>query len=169
MKRIIIAVAGIIALSFSACKTTEANYRTAYEVAKQKQTSTMDSAVNAKLQNEQLPKNLVCDGVTLPVRTLSIGITKNGGGDIKTLKRYNAVTAQFRQLFNAQSMRQRLIECGFDSAFLLHDSRTNYYVVATTTASAQEAFETLDKIKADTTLHLKAPFPYILRPSHLAH
>ncbi len=156
----------ITAITFTSCKTTEANYRKAYETAREKHFDGGDSTVTENLKNNMLPKNLVIQGISLPVRTEAMGITKNGGATKETIKLYNVVTASFKQLFNAQSMRKRLSELGYNS-FILHNRDLTYYVVAGTADTPKEASEMLNKVRNETSIITHNPFPYVLRASNL--
>ncbi|MCM1483443.1 MAG: hypothetical protein NC043_03835 [Muribaculaceae bacterium] len=168
MKRIFLALIAGAFLTFTACKTTEANYRAAYEIAKEKRMETGDSTVTAGLKNELTPRNMVFGTDTLPVRTISIGITKDGGGKASGLRKFNIVVAQFRQLFNAKSMRERLMGNGFPEAFVIHDRDLVYYVVAASTAIPSEAASLLAKVKDIKDIRYNAPYPYVLIPVHFA-
>lgn len=169
MKRLIYISASLLLLSVAACKTTEANYRSAYEAAKQKQL-TGDSLIDQGLLDQQRPKPMVFGTDTLPVRTEYIGYTKGGGADSdkSVVKRYCVVVGKFRQTFNARSMRERLMENGYPRALVLHNNMKEYYVVANTTPDPHIARLMLDSVLADTSLVLKSPYPYVLRPGHLA-
>lgn len=155
-----------IAVSLNSCKTTEANYRKAYEAAKEKQMEAGDSTVTTGLKNNLLPKDIIIHGIEIPLRTEVIGFTKDGGATKENLKVYNIAVASFKQLFNAKSMCERLREHDYN-AFLLHNRDLTYYVICATTDNVQEAKNCLDKIKADKDFVLKTPFPYVLRAAHL--
>lgn len=155
-----------LSVIFTSCKTTEANYRKAYEAAKEKQFDGGDSTVTENLKNNSLPKDLIIKGVTLPIRTEPLGMTKDGGATKETFKVYNVAVASFKQLFNAQSMRKRLTELGY-SSFLLHNRDLTYYVIAGSTQSPQEALDILNKIKQEKSIVTRTPFPYVLRAAHL--
>lgn len=168
MKRILYPICALLLASFFACKTTEANYRSAYEAAKQKQL-TGDSLIDQGLLDQQRPKPMVFGADTLPTRTEYIGYTKNGGADTNrnVVKRYCIVVGKFKQTFNARSMRERLMAHGYHKALVLHNNMKDYYVIANTTPDPHMARLMLDSVLADTSLVLKAPFPYVLRPGHL--
>lgn len=167
-KSIILIFSAIAVSGLFSCKTTEANYRQAYETARQKQTEEGDSAITAGLNNQARPRTLVVDGVSLPVVTAGVNVTKDGGMDVKRLKRFNTVAGTFRQIFNARSMRERLMGAGYPDAFILQNAYGTYYVLTLTTSSAEEALANLEKLRTDESLRLRAPLPYILRPGHIA-
>ncbi len=102
MKKIISIVGILTALTFTACKTTEANYRAAYEIAKEKQLDGGDETVSEGLRNELQPKPQKIGNDTLPVRMFPVGYTKDGGLESNAgLKRYNVAVARFRQIGRA--------------------------------------------------------------------
>lgn len=59
MKKILIIIAVIAMVGFSSCRTNEANYKAAYEKAKEKQMDTGDDLTTQGLKNELLPKDMV--------------------------------------------------------------------------------------------------------------
>ena len=127
--RSILYVTATFALMLSAgCKTTEANYRQAYESARQKQTQEGDSAITAGLNNQARPRSMEFDGVTLPVLTTGVSIPKDGGMELSRLKKFNSVAGVFRQIFNAKSMRERLMQSGYPDAFILSNAYGTYSV-----------------------------------------
>lgn len=167
-KNIIILAAGASLLALGGCKTTEANYKAAYEIAKQKQVENMGGDTSAKLEQFALPKERTVDGVKLEMRTEAIGFPADGGASRAVIKRYNVVVGQFRQIFNARQMRERLIANGYEGACIVSTRNQVYYVVAASCATAKEASEAIDGVKSDSRLTLRAPLPFVLEPSYLA-
>lgn len=167
MKKIFLLLVVLLGLGFNSCRTTEENYRAAYEKAKEKQTDTGDSLSTAGLRNETMPKDMTFGDIVLPIRTEVVGITKEGGGDVSDLKLYNVVAGTFRQRFNAVSMAQRLHTNGYEKPFVIHNRSGMYYVVVGSVATPAAAKQLLDKIKTDGNFSLKSPFPYVLRAAHL--
>lgn len=55
MKKLLLMLAAVI-VALAGCKTNEANYRAAYEKAKEKRTETGDSAITSKLRSELTPR-----------------------------------------------------------------------------------------------------------------
>lgn len=153
-----------------ACKPSEDNYKSAYDAAKQHQI-TGDSLVDANLMNNQMPRSMVFGNDTLPVLTDYIRITANGGADTNqsAVKRYCVAVGKFKQVFNARSMRARLISQGYSEAIVLHNTTKDYFVIAASTNNHVEARKLLDSIAQDPNLVLKSPYPFILQPRHLAH
>lgn len=167
MRKILITACAVLAICITGCRTTEANYRAAYEKARDKQMDTGNSISTQGLKNELIPKDMKFNGVTLPVRTEPLGVTKDSGADQADLKLYNVVVATFRQRFNAFSMAKRLKESGYELPFVVHNRLGAYYVVAGSVSNPEAARLLLDRVKEDNTMSLKSPFPYVLRSAHL--
>lgn len=167
MKKIFLLLVVLSGLGLNSCRTTEENYRAAYEKAKEKQTDTGDSLSTIGLRNEAIPKEMTFGDIVLPVRTEPVGITKEGGGDVSNLKLYNVVAGTFRQRFNAVSMAQRLQTNGYEKPFVIHNRSGMYYVVVGSVPTPAMAKQLLDRIKSDSNFSLKVPFPYVLRAAHL--
>ena len=110
---------------------------------------------------------MTISGITLPVRTEPLGVTKEGGGQYSDLKLYNVITATFRQRFNAVSMAQRLGSLGYGHPFVVHNRMGQYYVVAGRVSAPAQAKALLDSLNSDSRITLKSPFPYVLRAAHL--
>lgn len=160
----------LIGWAVSGCKTTESNYRQAYEaaVSQRQEGSGVDSTIYARIRNRATNSSLVVGADSLPLRTESIGATKDGGMTIDSLGRYNVVVGKFKQIFNARQMKQRLIDSGYAGAFILHTREPLYYVCTATSDDPQSIFEAWKRVKADKSVVLRDPLPFILRPAHKA-
>ncbi len=91
---------------------------------------------------------------------------EGGRSSRENVKRYNVVVGQFRQVFNAKQMRERLISGGYDSAMIVHTREPLYYVVTATASTPEEILQEWRKVTGDKNLVLKSPMPFILSPSH---
>lgn len=152
------------------CKTNEANYRQAYETAVEnsRRNSAVDSTIYARIRNSAQTTALVVGADSLPMRTEYIGYTKDGGASRESVKRYNVVVGQFKQVFNARQMQARLQASGYDSTFIVNTREPLYYVCTATCSTADEAAAELKRVKDDKSIVLREPLPFILRPAHLA-
>ena len=171
MKHPLILCALIAALALTGCKTNEANYRAAYEVAKAKQSRNIDldgSGDTSGLHGMDTPRPTTVQGVTLPMRTETISFTKDGGARQENILRYNIVVGRFRQIFNATQMRQRLMDSGYPQACIVNNRDKVYFVIAHSCATPAQAAEALAKVKADKNLRLTSPLPFVLEPAHLS-
>ncbi len=165
---VVAAAVGISALT--GCKTTEANYRQAYQtaVAQREESTGIDSTIYARIRNSATTSALVVGTDSLPVRTEYIGFTDGGGMDKARMKKYNIVVGQFKQVFNARQMRERLISAGYENAFIVHTREPLYYVAVATSDSPEDILKDWERVTADKSIVLRAPLPFVLRPAHLA-
>lgn len=166
MKIRLFIVSAIALVLFAACKTNEANYRAAYEIAKQKSMDGVDAETYEKMQRESMPTKEVAGGDTLRMMRASVNVAKYEGNDDVLLKRYNVVVAQFKQIFNAKAMMGRLKNQGYD-AIVLQNPELLYYVVAGSLDNKGEAVELIKKLTNDESIVLREPYPCILEPLHL--
>lgn len=156
----------VLAITLNACKTTEANYRDAYEKAMAKQTDTGDSLTTSQLRQAQSPRLQMIAGDTLPVMTFAISKNVDGGSS-EGIKKYCIVVGRFKQVFNARSMCERLAASGYPEACVVHDSMNYYFVIATSTNNPVEVKTMHSRCTEDSALVLRDPYPYVLRPTHL--
>ena len=162
-------LAGGLAL-LTGCKTTEANYRQAYQtaVAQRQDATGIDSTIYARIRNSATTSSLAVEGDTLPLRTVYIGFTDGGGMDKATMRKYSVVVGQFKQVFNARQMRERLISSGYGDAFIIHTREPLYYVAIVTSDNPDEILAAWKRVTSDKSIVLRAPLPFVLRPAHLA-
>ncbi len=157
------------ALLLCACKTTEANYKAAYEttVAHQREKASDD---HDGMKIAGVPDPIVTqigNGISLPITTTWIGRSKEPGvADLDTVGKYNIVIARFRQIFNARQMQSRLQKTGYPEALILKTTDA-YFVATATTSIPDSAASCLSKVESDTTLRLRPPYPFVLRAGHL--
>lgn len=160
---IVIIITAAIITAASGCKTTEENYRAAYELAKQKNTSGgIDSTIYSRIRNEARPQTTIVNGDTLAMKSEYVRLTPDCGDPAK-FHSYNVVIAQFKQLFNAKSVRKRAIEAGYADALIVQTREPLYYVVAASSNSTAEIQKSLGKIQSTPPVVLKEPCPFILR------
>lgn len=147
-------------LTLQACKTTEENYRAAYDVAKAKKDEGLtNEEITGMLREEAMPKS-VYKGDSIPLKGLYVRYVE-GGIDDRAL-RYNVVAASFMQQFNAHSVFTRLRDGGYPNPVILEDKDGRYYVAALTTASLDTAVATLRQLQSASPVSLRPPYPYIL-------
>ncbi|MCM1440403.1 MAG: hypothetical protein NC131_14540 [Roseburia sp.] len=161
-------IAAVTVATLTGCKTTEANYRAAYETAVgQREAREADGSVStAKLQQFNAPRpKLTPEGDTIMVRMERVSPTKiDGVQTVGSLKQNNIVVGQFRQLFNARAMLERLLAGGYPDAFVAQSAGPIYYVVALSSAKTTGIAADLDRVKADSTMKLREPLPFVLCP-----
>lgn len=151
MKKIIFLAVTVASLfTLYSCKTTEANYKAAYDLAtKNKQ---VNDFIDDSIAEEAIPEQWA----------EYVAFTDGCGGNKADLKPYNVVVAQFRQIFNAKSMRGRLADMGYKSALVVQNGKPEYYVIAQSFDSKEDAVAAIKKIRGDKNLTIRAPYPRIL-------
>ena len=167
MRKLLLLVAlGACMLVPTGCKTTEANYRQAYEkaVAGREDALELDSTIYGRVRRDMRNESVVSkDGRSLIVKTQLVKVTPDGGGIPENLREYNVVVGQFKQLFNARSMRNRLVDAGYPEAFVVQTAEPYYYVVLASRADVSEAFEAVDQFRKRDAVPVKAPCPFVLK------
>ncbi len=152
----------------SACKTTEANYRAAYEkaVAGRDSADALENTIYGR-ERRQVGFSYVAtaQGDTVGVKKQLVRITEGGGGIRENLKPYCVVVGQFKQKFNAVSMRDRLaIEQGaMPGAFVVETAEPYYYVVGASFGSLADATACLRRYTDEQVLPFRSPLPFILQ------
>lgn len=168
MKNIIplIAVTALLAV-LGSCKTTEANYRAAYEraVSGRDSLATIESTVYGAHRRSMGSRVFVMGADTFEVRSQRVRVTDGGGGITENLRPFNVVVGQFKQLFNARSMRERLADNGYPSAFVVETAEPYYYVVLSSHNEQAAAAAALRDIPASFPVAIKPPLPFILQTS----
>lgn len=170
MKRLIIP---LIALAFiaAACKTTEANYRAAYQVAKAAQEKKAASAADDDGLDDNTRRMLarqkksgtsthIIGSDTLKITTLFVAMVE---GPYDRVPQYSVVLNAFSQIFNAKSMMKRLQDNGFADAYVFQTATPDYYVAAGGTNSIDSVPALLHGISNPASLGARAGFPAIIR------
>ena len=160
----IIAVSALIVPTLFSCKTTEANYRAAYEktIAGREESGAVDSTIYGAQRRSMETVTLNTPDGDVEVRRQMVRITEEGGGSEEKLHRYNVVVRQFKQLFNAKSMRGRLAEGKYPSAFVIETAEPYYYVVIASYDDVSEARKALDEVRSSGNIVMREPLPFIL-------
>lgn len=156
----------VFLVTLAGCKTTEKNYREAYEKAITADTTrtpfeeTIYGAQRRAVRNGKI----AIDGDTIPMQMIAVSVTADGGGIPEMLKNYCVVAASFKQLFNAWSVRDRLVDGGYPGAFIVQTTEPYYYVLALSTDTATAAVAALRKLQATPPFPLRAPAPFLMLP-----
>lgn len=135
-------------LFLPACKTSEENYRAAYELATKNKTQ--DEPDDAALDEENVQW------------TEYVTFEEKCGGKREDVKKYMVIVGQFKQLFNAKALRNRLAENGYENAVVVRDGKTQYYVSACSFDTKEDAENALKKVAADKNVPSLSPLPKIL-------
>ena len=146
----------------SSCKTSEENYRKAYEAAVDKQNEGYTDEEIINMAREEAIPRTVFMGDSIPLKGVYVNTVKLDP-PVSAALRYNVVVATFKQKFNALSVLDRLRAGGYPDGRLLIDKDQTYYVAAHTTDTLANAVETLRLIEKKPPMAMKSPCPYILR------
>ena len=164
MKQRLAIAAAVALLALSACKTTEENYRAAYEktMEARSEAAAIDSTIYGVHRRQMGTQSVQTAQGPVEVRTQLVRVTDGGGGIAENLKRYCLVVGQFKMLFNAKSLRERLVDLGYPSAFVVETAEPFYYIVLNSYSDVDQAARELEAFKAAAPIALKEPCPFIL-------
>lgn len=172
IRTIALAAGCIWLLSATGCKTTESNYRSAYETARAKRdadAADMNVPQGMKLSNSATPAmTKIGTGISFPMATEFIRDDDKTVAGRDDLQRYTVVIAAFKQVFNAKALADRLKKGGIAEPLVFRNGPGMYFVGTMTTMQPAEAKAGLERVMSDSTIHCTEPFPYILRAAHLA-
>lgn len=136
MKRItFIAVVAIAILNVVSCKPnqelTKSAYEKAMEAAVNKPTITADTPTDGAITEIQ---PMVTQSTVARERNESVKVLENG-----TISHYSIVVGSFKQLTNAKSLRNRLIDDGYTKAVVAQNAQGMYRVIACSFDTREEA------------------------------
>lgn len=166
MKKILI-VAAVSAIIVAGCKTSEANYRAAYEkaVAGRDSVTPIENTIYGSHRRAVVSSLGVAGRDTVEIISARVAVTKDAGGINENLRAYSVVVGQFKQLVNARSMRNRLVDAGYPATFVVNTAEPYYYVLVASYGSRNEAVEAAVALRADAAkfpIPLAAPLPLVL-------
>lgn len=167
MKKLTV-VLGAVALLATACKTSEANYRAAYEkaVEARRAEQSVDSTVYGGVRRQANTRSVeVRPGLNVDVRVQHVRVTEGGGGINENLRRYGVVVGQFKQRFNAISLRDRLVAAGYPAAFVVETAEPYYFILLGSYSELPEAYAAMESFAAKPAVAMKEPLPFILQAS----
>lgn len=158
----------LICALFSGCKTTEANYRAAYEVAREARDAKaseddgLDPETRAMLarQKQRGVSRQIVGSDTLSVTTLFVKMTS---GEPDRVPRYSVAVNSFSQKFNAQAMMQRLRENGYPGAYVFETGTPDYYVATAGSDSIEALPLLLEQSQRAADKGMRSGFPKIIQ------
>ena len=161
MKRVFIyTLAACLATLLYSCRTSEANYRAAYDVTAQhvKAREAVDSATYHHIQAEKRQATAVVAGDSVRLVTHRVNIVDD---PVSTLKRYGVVVGEYKQAFNARSFRDRLKNEGKPAYVVLNAEKT-YYVIVHGFDTSAEAAAYLKRVDKEVKMRIPIEQPWIL-------
>ncbi|MEF9924072.1 MAG: SPOR domain-containing protein [Muribaculaceae bacterium] len=153
-------IALIIAIGAISCKTTEKNYRQAYEKAVMKEKEGVDSTTYNKIKEEEKGAMVAINGEDVRIKSEYLQIAD---GEQSDMKNYGVVVGQFKQVFNARSFRDRLKSKKYPSYVVINRDGI-YYVVIKGFDKNVEAAEYLKNIKKNVPFAIPLENAWIIAP-----
>jgi hypothetical protein len=155
----------------ASCKTTEKNYREAYDRTISANDSTrldFDDTIYGAHRRAVRDVAMRADGDTVITKVQRVAMTTESvqGREI-VMSRYNVVVGEFKQLFNARSMCERLINLGYPGAFVVNNAEPYYYVVIGTYDKLSDAVKAQNAVIQKPPFSFKEGLPYILQAAQL--
>lgn len=161
-------IAAVMLCGFASCKTTEANYRAAYEATKASQAAADSDDGLDENTRRLLAKNTrnrrsvhIVGNDTIAVATLFANLEKNQAVD--RLPQYSVVSNAFSQVFNARALCKRLQEAGFENAYIFYTSTPDYYVAAGGSDDIADIPAIIKKLAQSGNPGSRAGFPAVFR------
>lgn len=146
-KNFMMGLALVAALAFVSCKSSESSYKKAYEKAKAQETA----SINTSEQVETAPIT-VTPVVTTPVTTAQPNTENdrqerlnvmNGG----TLKAFNVVCGSFKDVNNANNLRNTLVAKGYSAQVAQNPETGMYRVIASSFDDRATAISSRDQLR----------------------
>ena len=120
----------LMAVATVSCKTSEENYRSAYEIAAERRTSTgtVDRQLGGFIEREKrLAETRVVAGDSVRLVTERVSMVDGKASD---LHKYCVVVGDFKQVFNARSFCTRINEAEANNvSYVVMNPEKMYYVV----------------------------------------
>ena len=155
MKKTVVLGLGLcVALSFSACKSSESAYKKAYEKAKQKELAEAQATTSAE-ETVQVSETAVVaapveaprvvESVAAPVRQEKVTVVT---GAEETLKDFSVVCGSFGVKANADGLKSRLEADGYQALVVYNADANTYRVIVSSFDDRASAEQARDAFKA---------------------
>ena len=152
----------------TACRTNEPNYRAAYEktIAGRDAGVPLDSSVYGKVRRQMTVTMLSAGGDSAELRAIPVNPTPAPDGTPGAIPQpYGIVAGQFKTLFNARSLCDRLHETGYTEASIVQTAEPYYYIVASWQPDGATAIAAMRRLQAEAPVAMREPVPFILKTS----
>ena len=159
MKRLLYCIT--LALLLTACYTTEENYKAAYDKAKERTRENMGGTIYDMSQAERVRATEIINGDSVRLLRSYFNVVDD---KYENTKKFGVVVAEFDQLLNARSYRDRLEQNeGFQSYVVYTNREKKYCVVAQAYDEKEPAALFIRNIKQHMKMKVLVPRPYILQ------
>ena len=159
MKRLLYCIT--LALLLTACYTTEENYKAAYDKAKERTRENMGGTIYDMSQAERVRATEINNGDSVRLLRSYFNVVDD---KYENTKKFGVVVAEFDQLLNARSYRDRLKQNeGLQSYVVYTNREKKYCVVAQAYDEKEPAALFIRNIKQHMKMKVLVPRPYILQ------
>lgn len=142
VKKFLTCVAIIGAFALVSCKSSESNYRMAYEKAKAQEMAEQQTTEPVSVQPVVSVQTPATES-NANVRSERLNVM-NGG----TLKAYNVVCGSFKSVDNANNLRNTLVNAGYSAQVAQNPETGMYRVIASSFENKADAVTSRDKLRA---------------------
>lgn len=150
-----------LALLLTSCYTTEENYKAAYDKAKERTRENMGGTIYDMSQAERVRATEIINGDSVRLLRSYFNVVDD---KYENTKKFGVVVAEFDQLINARSYRDRLKQNeGFQSYVVYTNREKKYCVVAQAYDEKEPAALFIRNIKQHMKMKVLVPRPYILQ------
>lgn len=162
----ILAIA-LLAVTMAGCKTNEANYRAAYEQAVANRSNAEDDGITGtiydQVRRQSTTTTLNTESGPLQVTRQRVKLAEPADKAVRPADFY-VLVGQFKQLFNARSLCQRVKDAGYGDATILMTAEPLYFI-GIPAENADKLKALYDVIGANPPVALKAPYPVAFQPA----
>lgn len=147
------------------CKTTEANYKAAYDQAVAKRDAEdngMDGTIYDAARRRATTSTVALSEGTMQVKRERVKLQQPQQPNQRP-DDYYVLLGQFKQLFNAKSLCQRVREAGYAKAVILMTAEPLYYI-GVPADSPDQLKALMDAINERQPVATKAPYPLAFQP-----
>lgn len=150
----------IMVAAFTACHTNEENYKKAYDLAMAKAKESVGAEEYEKVKAEQRRFTTVINGDSVRMIRKYCNIVD---GKPDEVQRYSIIVAEFKQITNAKSYRDRLRENDGLASYVVYNSNDKTYcVVAQGFPTKEEAAQFIKEMPRRVKTKIMLDLPWIL-------
>lgn len=151
----------MLTMVFTACHTTEENFKASYDMAKERTRENQGSAFYDKAQADRMRPTEIINGDSVRLIRSYFNVVDDKYEDTK---KFGVVVAEFDQVINARSYRDRLKKNeGFESYIVYTNKEKKYCVIAQAYDNKGAAAVFIRNIGQYMKMKVLVPRPYILQ------
>lgn len=151
----------MLLMVFTACHTTEENFKASYDMAKERTRENQGSAFYDKAQADRMRPTEIINGDSVRLIRSYFNMVDDKYEDTK---KFGVVVAEFDQVINARSYRDRLKKNeGFESYIVYTNKEKKYCVIAQAYDNKGAAAVFIRNIGQYMKMKVLVPRPYILQ------